>query len=510
MFEVQRIWARVAVFQRRTVVLIINIKRFCLVQIFCLAAGFASGCLAIIPSNGGGQTSFTPPRRIEPSDIALPAGYKIEAVATGLTFPSGVTFDDAGRIYVIEAGYSYGEVWTVPRLLRIEGNQPPTIIANGNKNGPWTGITFYKGNFYVAEGGELNGGRILRISPDGTASVLVEDLPSRGDHHTNGPAVGPDGQIYFGQGTYTNSGVVGEDNAEFGWLKRFPTLRDIPCKDIKLSGRNFSSRNPLKPKSTEHVQTGAFSSFGKLTQNGEVVRGELPCNGAIMKVSPDGGTLELVAWGFRNPFALSFSPAGNLFVIDNSYDSRGSRPIHGTGDLLWAVSPGRWYGWPDFHGSRPLNQADHFRPPWKDRPEPVLAEYPDQPPKPAAILDVHSSSNGIDFSPSTEFGYNGDAFIAQFGDQAPATGKVFGPVGFKVVRVDVKTGVIHEFAVNKGRTNGPASWHGAGGLERPLALKFDPKGSSLYVVDFGVMTMGDKPNPYPGTGVLWRITRSVK
>ena len=87
--------------------------------------------------------------------------------------------------------------------------------------------------------------------------------------------------------------------------------------------------------------------------------------------------------------------------------------------------------------------------------------------------------------------------ITQFGDQAPATGNVLGPVGFKVVRVNVKTGVIHEFAVNRGRTNGPASWQRRGGLERPLALKFDPKGTSLYVVDFGVMTMGDKPQPYP-------------
>jgi glucose/arabinose dehydrogenase len=72
------------------------------------------------------------------------------------------------------------------------------------------------------------------------------------------------------------------------------------------------------------------------------------------------------------------------------------------------------------------------------------------PPRPAAILDVHSSSTGIDFSRSPEFGYVGDAFIAQFGDQAPATGKVFAPVGFKLVRVNVKTGVIHEFAVNRG------------------------------------------------------------
>ena len=48
-----------------------------------------------------------------------------------------------------------------------------------------------------------------------------------------------------------------------------------------------------------------------------------------------------------------------------------------------------------------------------------------------------------------------------------------------------------------------------GGLERPIAVRFSPDGTSLYVVDFGVMTVGERgPQPKPETGVLWRITRS--
>ncbi|HEX2237378.1 MAG TPA: hypothetical protein VHJ19_03280 [Gammaproteobacteria bacterium] len=72
---------------------------------------------------------------------------------------------------------------------------------------------------------------------------------------------------------------------------------------------------------------------------------------------------------------------------------------------------------------------------------------------------------------------------------APSVGKVLAPAGFNIVRVDVHTGVIHDFAVSKCEINGPASKLGSGGLERPIVMHFDPSEDALYVVDFGVMTM---------------------
>ena len=86
--------------------------------------------------------------------------------------------------------------------------------------------------------------------------------------------------------------------------------------------------------------------------------------------------------------------------------------------------------------------------------------------------------------------------------------KVMEPVGYQIVRVDPGSGVIEPFAVNRGKENGPASKLGTGGLERPVAARFDPAGTALYVVDFGVLrSAGKKPEPVQGTGVLWRITR---
>ncbi|HEX5177021.1 MAG TPA: hypothetical protein VFV83_08330 [Chthoniobacteraceae bacterium] len=476
-------------------------------------AAVAAGALVVLlfgggfvmrPSSGGGQTAFRSPRQIDVTDIALPPGYRIEPIATGLTFPTGVAFDSEGRPCVTESGYAYGEVWTTPRLLRINLNGSTSVIARGGRNSPWNGVTYHGGAFYVAEGGVLEGGRILRITPGGGKSVLVRGLPSFCDHHTNGPVVGPDGWIYFGQGTATNSAVVGTDNAKFGWLKRHPEFHDIPARDIVLTGKNYETRE----RGRERVLTGAFLPYGTPSQPGQIIRGGVPASGAIMRVPPGGGAPQLVGWGFRNPFGLAFSPAGELYATDNGFDDRGSRPIFGAGDLLWKVRRGAWHGWPDFSGDMPVAQ-NHFSVPGKARPEFVLAGHPQTPPRPAAVFGVHSSADGFDFSRSGAFGHRGEAFVAIFGDQAPGTGKVVNAVGFKVVRVNVRTGEVEDFAVNKGRINAPASALKRGGLERPIAARFDPSGRALYVVDFGVLLMDSKgAHPKEGTGVLLRITRS--
>lgn len=455
-------------------------------------------------TRGGAEAVFLGPRRVNPADVSLPPGYRIEAVATGLTYPTAVVFDDANRPHVIEGGYAYGERYTNARLVRIEPNGKKTTIAKG-KNQPWTGATFHGGAFYVAQGG--NPGKIVRITPDGTQTVIADGMPSKGDHHTNGPVIGPDGWLYFGQGAVTNSGVVGEDNALFGWLLVRPKMHDIPGQDIVLRGQNFTSGPILPPVPAKVVTTGAFVPYGTKTAPGQVIRGDVPANAAIMRVRPSGGPVQLVAWGIRNPFGLAFSPKGQLFATDTSYDSRGSRPIEHAPDVLWQVRRGVWYGFPDFAAGIPLTDP-RFRP--KDKPQPqfLLARHPNQPPRPIATFAPHSASHGLDFSRSNRFGHRGQAFVAQMGDMTPPTGVVQSPTGFKVVRVNAANGQVSDFAVNRAGRPGPASKVGGGGLERPLDVQFDRTGEAMYVVDFGVITTPLIPNPRKRTGVLWRITRA--
>lgn len=467
---------------------------------------FIQSCANLDNPRGGGQINYNPgERQVDPADVMVPDGYQVEVVARGLTFPTAVAENDEGELFAIESGYAYGEIFLPPRLYRIEKDGSTTLIVEGAKNGPWTGMTYQNGNFYIAEGGQMEGGKILRVSAKGEVDTLVENLPSLGDHHTNGPVI-KDGYIYFGQGTATNSAIVGPDNAAFGWLYRKPDFHDIPCKDIVLKGINYTSANPLTDAPKDSVTTGAYVPFGETTRQGQVIKGEVPCSGAIMRISLEGGEPELVAWGLRNPYGMAFSPSGDLFITENSYDVRGSRPVWGTGDVLWKIEEGTWYGWPDHNAGHKIS---HMEVSDKGAPKLLLDKYPNAPPHPIAELGVHSSSNGMDISRSSSFGFEGEAFIAQFGDMAPNVGKVMRPVGYKVVRVNPKNGVVDNFAINKGRGNGPATFLKTGGLERPVSVYFSRNNDALYIVDFGILTVSkDKgARPREKTGVIWKVTK---
>lgn len=99
-----------------------------------------------------------------------------------------------------------------------------------------------------------------------------------------------------------------------------------------------------------------------------------------MRIPVDGGDPEVIAWGFRNPFGLAIHE-GRLFVVDNGYDERGSRPVWGTGDILWELKENQWYGWPNYSGHHALND-NVYKVPGKGNTKLLLKEKPTEPPHP--------------------------------------------------------------------------------------------------------------------------------
>lgn len=435
------------------------------------------------------------PRQPDASHIKLASGYRIEAVITNLSVPTTAIFDGSDLL-IAESGW---QNTARPRILRVGPDGQVRTVAEEGLEGPLTGLAMKDGLLFVS-----HKGRVSVVEADGRLRDIVTGLPSDGDHQNNNIVFGPDGKLYMGQGTRTNSAVVGVDNYIFGWLAEQPGSHEIPCQDIQLVGENFETDNPLKEG--EKAVTGAYKPFGTPSQPGEVIKGDPKCGGSILRFNMDGSGLEVVAWGLRNPFGLEFDAGGQLWATSHGADVRGSRNIFSDPDYLVRVEPGAWYGWPEFFDGQPVT-ATRFNAPTKPQPHFLWQAHPPLT-KVFTTFNSHEGANGLAISPGSGFGFEGQAFVAMFGTFAPVTtGVEIEPVGFRVVRVDLTTGESFDFASNI--IPGPSYINRQRGFDRPSDLVFGPD-DSLYVVDWGASTLTREGlKLVPQTGVVWRVYPEV-
>ena len=409
-----------------------------------------------------------------------------------------------------------------------------------------------------APGTGNNTSRIVKVNTaTGVVDVVIKGLPT-GDHPTEQILV-KDGWLYWSQGSATNSGVTGLDNGAGG------NQHDIACQQITLSDNLFSS---ILPDGTK-VLTSGYSNFG-VTRPGAVVpafegaTSKGMCTGAILraKISNAQNTIEPVAWGYRNPYGIRFAPKdhplkGQLMISENGEDERGARPVNNAPDRLGIARQNpdgtpEFHGWPDRFGFLVSTQRV-FNPLGIGGDDPAatggktvrdVLSFPPQPPiAPLALEPADVAAVGLDFVPKSFVGgvvKQHAVLVSREGDFgfSPANGNP--EAGHDVELVNfTKLGHPHELKLSRFAFNckgsqghdpdGSPTCSGETeqafaamlrGINRPTTIRFGPDGAA-YLVDYGAVRDPGNSDPdskvldpadlplvqFPGTGVIWKITR---
>jgi len=212
--------------------------------------------------------------------------------------PTSLAFDSRGRLFV---GTLAGRI-----LIMLDNNDDGVVdqvkqFASGLGN--VLGIEFRSdGDLYITSNLTIDvggTGRIIRLrdtNGDDVAdeqTIVVDNLPSQGDHQTDRLKFGPDGRLYFGQGSATDAGTP----------------------------------DPGRPA-------------------------EGTLNATIISIDPDNPQLNIVATGLRNPFGMAFHPeTGELFATDGGSGELGDLPDLAPPEEVNWIIPGGNYGFPLCEGT---------------------------------------------------------------------------------------------------------------------------------------------------------------
>ena len=317
----------------------------------------------------------------------VPAGFKIELFAEGLSGPRQMRVAPNGDIFVAET--RAGRI----RVLRAaDGASKPSLneIYASALNRPF-GIAFFpSGNspqwVYVA-----NTDSVVRFSytpgdikAAGKPETVIAELPHGYGHSTRDIAFSKDNKrmlISVGSASNDGEGMGSPPGGLQSWASKYPL--------------------------------GA--SWGSETDRA-----------AVLMFDPDGKRAGVFATGIRNCVGLAVHPtSGDLYCSTNERDGMGDDLVP---DYVTRVQEGAFYGWPWFYiGSNEDPRHGGERPDLKGK-----VAVPD------VLIQAHSASLGLTFYNSGAFPseYRGDGFAAEHGSWNRSR-----RTGYKVIRIRLKDGI---------------------------------------------------------------------
>ncbi len=235
------------------------------------------------------------------------------------------------------------------------------------------------------------------------------------------------------------------------------------------SGKHWTTGLAFGPDDNLYVGLGSSSNRGVPAH---------PWQATILKFTPDGTFLSVVATGLRNPYGLAFNYAGQLFATDNGAGPDSAwNCLEAPDELNWIETGGN-YGFPTCFGVGDCADVSAYC-----NPVPCGANDCEtgsgctpQMKAPIALFDAHSSSDGLAFGDNFAGYSKHDLFVAQFGQTELIDG-CFTSFGHRIVKVRIRK------QGNKWKADPPEDFVTC--LDLPLDVAIGPDGA-MYIAEYGL------------------------
>jgi glucose/arabinose dehydrogenase len=427
------------------------VKRVIIAAAALLALASCSRSQMIDPSQQEGPNPLLPkinepillPRTVVPAVVgwkageapAVPRGFQVQAMASGLASPRNVYALPNGDILAV--------------LALKESKEPIDRLKN-----PFFDLIFGFAHKH-SQIGPTNRIVLLRdANGDGKPelqSVLLDHLNS------------PFGVVLVGTDLYV---------AETDKIMRYPfTLGEtrITAPGVKVVDLPAGLINHHWTKSLTASPDGSKLYVGVGSNSNVQERGgEAETNrAAIWEVDPKSGSSGIFASGLRNPNGLNFYPGSNvLWAVVNERDELGNNLVP---DYLTSIRPKAFYGWPfSYYGQ-------HVDP----RVRPQHPELVARAISPDYALSSHVAPLGLAFYTGTSFPplFRGGAFVGEHGSWNRAELN-----GYKIVFIRFVGGrpIGKPMTFVSGFLNGEGKIRG-----RPVGLTVDRSGALIVADDVG-------------------------